>query len=153
MQQHQFKIVSMINEFLKKLKKNNISETYFTLASFSCNLNFIVKKQNVNHIDMFYVNQFINSGTTSLYDSVCTVLLEFGLNISERKHLYIITDGDDNNSYKYNREDADKTCNIAITNGNWDIKHFDTHDYNTLSVPKIQFDIDNMSDLFNRITL
>jgi hypothetical protein len=153
MNHHLFKIVSVINEFLKKLKDNNLGDTYFTLASFSCNLNWIVKKQNVNHLDMFYVNQFINSGNTALYDSVCTVLLDFGLNVNERKHFYIITDGDDNNSDKHSREETDRMCNIAITNGNWEIKHFDTLDYNTLSVPKVQFDIDNMSDLFNNLTM
>ncbi len=153
MQQHQFKIVSVINEFLKKLKENNIGDTYFSLASFSCNLNWIIKKQNVNYLDMFYTNQFVNSGTTALYDAVCTVLLDFGLDVTERKQLYIITDGDDNNSSRYNREETDKMCNIAITNGNWDIKHFDTLEYNTLTVPKIQFDMDNMSDLFSNMTM
>ena len=153
MNQHLFKIVSIINDFLQKLKENNIGDTYFTLASFSCSFNWIVKKQNVEYLDMFYRNQFINAGNTALYDSVCNILLEFGLNVNERKHFYIITDGDDNYSNKYKREETDKMCNIAIINGNWDIKHFDTLDYNTLSVPKIQFDIDNMSNLFDNMAM
>ena len=115
--------------------------------------NKTVKKQNVQYLDVFYDHQFVNYGNTALYDSVCTVILENGLNVNERKHFYIITDGDDNASNKYGRKETDEICNIAITNGNWDIKHFDTLDYNTLSVPKIQFDVDNMSDLFNNMTM
>jgi hypothetical protein len=153
MTQHLYKIVSVINEFLKKLKDNNIGNTYFSLACFSHSLYWIAKKQNVDYLDMFYTIQFINPGTTALYDSVCTILLENGLNISERKHFYIITDGDDNSSNKHNREETDKFCNIAITNGNWEIKHFNTLEYNTLSVPKIQFDIDNMTGLFDNLKM
>jgi hypothetical protein len=41
-----------------------------------------------------------------------------------------------NSSHSYNRNDTDKLCQTAITAGNWDIKHFDTLNYSTISVPK-----------------
>lgn len=154
MNQHLFKVISAINEFLKKLKENNTEDVYFTLASFSCNLKWIIKKESIKYLDMFYTNQFTDSGATALYDSVCTILLEFGLNTNERKHFYIITDGEDNDSGKCNREMTDQMCNMAITTGNWEIKHFDTLDYNTLSVPKVKFDMDDdISDLFNNLMI
>ena len=149
MNSHIPKIVNIINMFLSNVKQNNI----ITLASFSNNLRWILKAVNISVINKISTNDFKEPGLTALYDSVSTILMEFaGFHPNIKNYFYIITDGDDNCSTKFNRTNTDELCENAIKNG-WNIKHFDTLNYQTLSIPKIKFDVDNMSELFNNMTM
>ena len=142
------KVVHIINTFLTTLMKNR-GDVVFSIASFSDKLRWI-QKNSANPIPI-KEDDFKNAGMTALYDSVCQVLLEYGVHTPDKKILYIITDGDDNSSYKFKREYTDDLCKQATTMGNWEIKHFDTLNYQTLSVPTIKFDIDDLSELFNHM--
>jgi len=144
------KIVTVINMFLAEVKKSGKTNVLFSLASFSYRLVWIVKAANLNNIENIKNDDFKDAGSTSLYDSVCSVLLEFGCDSEFKNIFYIITDGDDNNSFKFTRETTDELCDKAMKT-NWTIKHFDTLNYQTLSVPTIKFDIDDMSNLFNNM--
>jgi hypothetical protein len=145
-----YKFVDMLNNFVLKIKNtSSIISVYY----FSCDLDFIIKTKNVNDVSNFYVSQFTNAGSTALYDSVCKIILENGIDTKDKKYFYIITDGDDNSSHTYSRIDADKLCQNAIISGNWNIKHFDTLNYSTISVPKIKYDIDNISSLLEGLNL
>ena len=148
------RLVETLNIFLSTLKENSImTRSYISFASFNSSLNWIVKGRNIEDFDTIDISQFGKPGTTSLYDSVCQTIIEFGVDTKIKTYFYIITDGDDNSSLKYDKEDADKLCNTAITCGNWEIKHFVTMNYSTLSVPRIQFDIDNVSSLLNTLKI
>lgn len=146
-----YKLVEILNNFLSKIKSNN--NAFMSVYYFSCQLSFIVKSERANTINNFYISQFINPGSTSLYDSVCKIILENGFDTKDKKHLFIITDGDDNSSSIYNKNDTDTICQTAIMTGNWDIKHFDTLNYSTISVPKVQYDMDNILSLFENLNL
>jgi len=144
------KIVTVINMFLDELKKSGKTNILFSLASFSYRMRWIVNTINIQSVQNINNDDFKDPGSTSLYDSVCSVLLEFGCDPNFKNTFYIITDGDDNNSFKFTRENTDELCDKAMKS-NWTIKHFDTLSYQTLSVPTVKFDIDDMSNLFNNM--
>ena len=155
MTQHLTKILNVINEFLMKLRSNrNLGiEFYFSLALFSNNIQWVIKCKDIKIVPGINTYYIYPSGGTALYDSVSNIILEFGFDTKYKTQFYIITDGDDNCSLKYERMDADYYCQAAIHSGNWIIKHLDTLEYQTLSVPKIQFDINDISTLLENLCI
>ena len=152
--EHLYKIVIVINNFISTLKSNNeFNDKFVSIASFSDGLSWIDKNTSVNLVKTITVNDFTSPGYTALYDSVCNVILEYGLYYEYEKKFYIISDGDDTHSKKYRRDDADTICQAAIACGNWEIKHFDTLDYQTLTVPKIQITMNDISSLLNNLKI
>jgi hypothetical protein len=146
---------NIITEFIYKLKSLTSSKNvYITLIVFSNEMKWILRRINVRDIDRIKSRDFLNGGTTSLYDSVCTCILGIGLTGSppENRHLYIITDGYDNSSNKFTQQDAQKWCDLAIKM-NWKIKHFDTLEYNSLEVPKVKYDPDDIASLLEGLTI
>ena len=148
------KLADVVNKFAAELKRNNVyNNTLISIVSFSCNMLWMTKKLDINSFHNLNEFDFKNKGSTSLYDTVSNTILEFIKDESDNKHLYIVTDGDDNSSLKYDRQTTDELCQIAINSGKWDVKHFDTLNYLTLTVPKVQFDIDNINCLFDNLQL
>ena len=154
MNSYLYSICNILNKFIQNLRQNTSDENYISIASFSCTLNWILKTQNLNilfpNLSLF---DFKNGGTTALYDSVSKVILEFGVNPQIKTNFYIITDGDDNNSDEYNKETTDRICKEAIQSGGWEIKHFDTLNYDTLDIPKVQIDINDLTSLLDSLTV
>lgn len=144
-----------ITNFIYKLKTLTTSKNiYITLIVFSNEMKWVLKRVNVLEIYKINSGDFLNGGTTALYDSVCTCILGIGITGSppENRHLYIITDGYDNCSNKFTQQDAKKWCELAIKM-NWEIKHFDTLEYNSLEVPKIKYDPDDIVSLLEGLTI
>ena len=151
MNSYLYSICNIVNKFIKNLKENTTTENYISIASFSCTLEWILKTKNTNLFSSLELSHFKNSGTTYLYDSVSKVILEFGNNPQIKTYFYIITDGDDNNSFEYTKNDADNICKNAIEIGGWSITHFDTLNYSTLDIPKVQIDINDLSSLLDNL--
>ena len=153
MKNNLYKVINVINTFINQLKTSNV-KSLFSLYYFSCQLYHVIENIDINILkELFNLSQFKNSGATALYDAVCTVILKNGFDSNIKKYLYIITDGDDNNSSSYTREDADRICNTALLSNNWSIQHFDTLNYSTLSVPTVHFDMDDISTLMNNLKM
>ena len=145
--------VYSLNNFLKHLKSQN-NEIYITLAQFNTNLYFICEYKNINLINSFQPSDFNIYGTTALYDAICNTIKKIS---SKNTHfvktkLFIISDGDDNASFRYDKEDTDKILNEAINIGIWEIIHCHT-DISLLKVPSIIYDINNISDIFNSLKI
>ena len=66
--------------------------------------------------------------------------------------MFIITDGDDNDSYVNNKEDTDRITNEAIKFGGWEITHCHT-DTNLLNIPTITYDVNNIMDIFENLKI
>lgn len=152
MQGEIYKMVKMLNDIISRLKKLR-QEIFVSIGIFSNDLLWLIKGTHIREIKDVNAAQFINQSMTSLYDSVCQTLLEFGVVAKVKTFLYLITDGDDTSSMRYTKIDADKLCQTATTTGNWDIRHFNALDYQTLSVPTIKFEMDDLSDLVDKMSL
>lgn len=154
MNSYLYSICNIVNKFIKNLRQDTAQENYISIASFSCTLNWILKTQNTNLLfPNLSPSDFKNSGATALYDSVSNVILEFGTTPQIKTYFYIITDGDDNSSNEYNKESTDNICKEAIKSGGWEIKHFDTLNYSTLDIPKVQIDINDLTSLLDSLTV
>lgn len=146
-------VVYALNMYFKELRGTMGKDIFITVAYFSCRLNTpIIYRKDVYSFDSISTSSFINPGTTSLYDSVCEMINLVGFNTSDTIFFNIITDGDDNTSSRYSREDADLLCKTAM-NMEWNIKHFDMLDKSTLSVPKVKVDIDDIADLMSNLKM
>ena len=145
-------VVNGLNKFLIKLKGLSVDKPiYLTVISFNTDNKYIFKCVNVNMIDKFYIFQFNSFGTTSLYDVIGQIFLDFGLHVSCLSHFFIISDGEDNSSTKYNKQNIDEMLNVA-ENNNWKIIHCHT-DVNILDIPTITYNIEDISSIFDNLSL
>jgi hypothetical protein len=88
-----------------------------------------------------------------LYDAICNTIKKISSNTHfTNTKFFIISDGDDNASFRYDKEDADKILNEAINIGKWEIIHCHT-DISLLKVPSITYDINNISDIFDNLKI
>lgn len=149
-----YSICNIVNKFIQNLRHDTSQESFISIAYFSSSIDWLLKTQNTKlNIPQLSSSDFKKGTMTALYDSVSQVILEFGITPEIKTYFYIITDGDDNDSVEYNKEYADNICKEAIKNGGWKIKHFDTQDYSTLDVPKVQIDINDLSCLLENLTV
>jgi len=142
-------IVNNLNNYVKNNKY--ITNLFLSVVTFSTGIHFIIKLQNIKDVQEFNINQFDMSGLTRLYDSICDVLItfeEFNKNIECRQNLLIISDGEDNSSWRFNKESMNKLCN-EYKKYNWTIKNYNTNFIEDLSIPTIVFDINNEDDISN----
>lgn len=142
-----------LNNFLKNLKSKykNVENIYLTVVCFSSNIKYILEYENINNINIFLRTQFETWGSTALYDSLCSVILKFK-DCNDITNLFIITDGDDNISKNFSKQQTDDLCNLAINSGLWKITHCHT-DINILNIPTIKYDIDDISNIFNMLII
>lgn len=149
---HIHNFVYSLNNFLKQLKHKN-SETYITLAQFNTSLSFICEYKNINLINSFQPSEFNIHGTTALYDAIYNTIKKISSNTHfTNTKFFIISDGDDNASFKHDKEDTDKILNEAINIGKWEIIHCHT-DISLLKVSSVIYDINNISDIFSNLKI
>jgi uncharacterized protein YegL len=140
-------IVNNLNNFVKNNK--HIPNLFLSVVTFSTGIHFIIKLQNIKDVQEFNINQFDMSGLTRLYDSICDVLVtfeEFNKNRECQQHLLIISDGEDNSSWRFNKESMNKLCDES-KKYNWTIKNYNTNFIEDLTIPTIVFDINNEDDI------
>jgi len=151
MSEHIADFVNALNNFVGKLKNEN---RYYkiTIGQFSAYLKYINVFTELDMISSFNVNQFNIYGMTALYDAIYETIMNVTNNLVMKDmntQMYIISDGDDNAS-KYKKEDADKIMNNVINQYNWKIIHCHT-DLSIFNIPTIQYDINDICDIFNKI--
>ena len=154
MQLYISKIINGLNNYIAKLKNLN-NDIYITIIYFNNSATYLYNCVQIKNIDTINPNMFINFGTTALYDSVCDVLLNFRKNIC-KNNLYIITDGDDNDSKRYNKENSEELCQHAKLSGLWNIIHFHTDEVlvflnNTKNI--LYKREDDLSDIFENLSI
>lgn len=150
-----FSIINGLNNFILRLKQNE-PECYLTIAHFNDHLHYIYRCVEIKKIDFVSHHQIKMGGCTSLYDSICEIITIFNLrDIHLYNNLYIITDGDDNSSVRYNKFRSDELCNIARSTGKWNIIHFHTTDVLDLlnNAINITYEKEDLSDLLSNLNL
>ena len=145
-------VVNGLNKFLIKLKGLSVHHSiYLTVISFNTDVNYVIRCVNVNMVDKFYTFQFNSFGMTSLYDVIGQIFLDFGIYVPYSSHIFIISDGEDNSSKKYNKNTIDSMLNVA-QNNNWKITHCHT-DVNILDIPTITYNIEDISSIFDNLSI
>ncbi len=151
MQSHIGDFVQALNTFVYKLKETTCR---LTIGQFSVNLSFLAEYKDIKNIQEFNVGNFNIYGTTALYDAIYLTINSISKSINSAEHntkLFIITDGDDNASFRYTKEDVDKIISISQGN-NWEITHCHT-DMNLFNVPTITYDVNDISNIFNNLNI
>lgn len=151
MQSHIGDFTKALNSFIYKLKETNCR---LTIGQFSINLSFLTEYKDIKNIPEFNVNQFNVYGTTALYDAIYLTIESVSKSIDSNENntkLFIISDGEDNASFRYTKEDVDKIISMS-TNNNWQITHCHT-DMNLFNVPTITYDVNDISNIFNNLNI
>jgi uncharacterized protein YegL len=151
MQSHIGDFIRALNAFIYKLKETGCK---ITIGQFSVNLSFLEEYKDIKNIPEFNVHQFNIFGTTALYDAIYLTINSVSKSINSGEHitkLFIISDGDDNASFRYTKEDVDKIISIS-TNNNWQITHCHT-DMNLFNVPTITYDVNDISNIFSNLNI
>lgn len=141
--------INALNKYIFNLKKNMFCDYYITIGQFNTELNFITECVNISSVPEYSIYDFNIHGTTSMYDAICLTLKKFS-NSTYNTELFIISDGDDNSSFLYSKEDTDKFLENALNNSKWKITHCHT-DMTLFNVPTINYDINDICNIFDNL--
>ena len=153
MTSHIFSFITALNKFLQELKQKNIN-CRLSVGQFSTELQFITEFQDIYEMKSFEISQFRIQGTTALYDAIGNTIRIISNEVHgvDKTKLFVISDGDDNASFRYNKDDADRMMNEMIQNKNWEIQHCHT-DMNLFTVPTVTYDINDISNIFDNLAI
>ena len=153
MSNHIFNFVIALNNFLNKLKKDR---QYYriTIGQFNTNLSFITVFTELDILGEYNIGNFNINGTTSLYDAICDTIKYVSNNTlmkDMKTQMFIISDGEDNASFKCTKTDADKIMNDIINKYNWQIIHCHT-DLNIFNnIKTVNYDINDICNIFVKL--
>ncbi len=99
--------ISSFNEYLEREKKNKY-KTYITTVLFSDNYNIIHNRVNVTKVNKLTEEDYYVNGCTALYDALGNTIHNMEKKDTDKVLFIIITDGYENASRKYNRDDIKK---------------------------------------------
>lgn len=113
--------IKSVNEFISKQQQNN-DESRLTIISFSSDTKKLIKNKPIQEVEKISQDEYIPSGSTSLYDCICTVISKrLSSNKINNVILLIITDGHENSSKHYNRKQTKDYLELVQTKYNWQI--------------------------------
>jgi len=149
MHSHIANFIFSLNNFINNLQKSR-NNYMITIGQFNTKLSFITEFKSLYSINNLETSDFIIDGTTALYDAICNTIkiVSRGVKVKVSKtKMFIISDGDDNASFYYSKEDAEKYINDAIKNG-WDITHCHTN-MALFDIPTINYDVNDINCILN----
>ena len=115
--------IQSVNIYVNDFKKEAVSEkTTFTFVTFNINTNIQIKDQVIKNMEEIKENSYQPNGGTAIYDAICYTIKEvLGGVKPNNKIMVIITDGEENSSLKYNKEDVKKIINLVESKHEWKI--------------------------------
>ena len=119
------KMAEGINALTYRLKKE-APAARVTLIKFCDTSTTIWLNTPPHHLCLISAHAFEPPGGTALYDAVGDVLNQFHPEDSTHNTLYIVTDGEDNFSKRYTRENIVTLTDAASRTGHWTINFCDT---------------------------
>ena len=113
--------IQSTNEFIKNQQKTN-NESNLTLISFSSNTKKIIKNKPIQEVKEISHDEYTPSGSTSLNDTVCTVISKrLSSNKTHNVILLIITDGYENSSRTYNHQQTKEYLELVQKKYDWQV--------------------------------
>lgn len=122
-------IIDSVNNFIKEQKSLKIGNPKFTLVKFSTDVKYIYKKINLDDANDTLLNyeNYHPCGVTSLYDGIGIPVTHYTKD--KTVCLVIITDGEENNSRKFNYKTIKQLLDVHQKKG-WNVIYLST-DLNT----------------------
>lgn len=102
--------ISSFNEYLER-EKNNKYSTFITTILFNHTYRYLHKNINVIDVDNITNEDYYVGGTTALYDALGSAIKNIERQNTSKVMFIIITDGYENSSVKYNKEQIKKMIN------------------------------------------
>ena len=96
--------ISSFNEYLEKEKKNNY-KTFITTVLFSDNYNILHNRIEVSKVKKMTEKDYYVGGCTALYDALGNTIQSIKKQDTDKVLFIIITDGYENASKEYKKED------------------------------------------------
>jgi len=152
MNKYEKKIRKGLSKLITSLKNTNSDEIYLSVVFFSDIITYRLKAQKVDELTTNYFDNpmFEYGGSTSLYDSINQILIEWCNQTLDENVLYIVSDGDDNSS-KTSKNDSNMLVTEFEKTGKWKIVYCNT-DISTMNVShNITFKIDEIDDLLEQL--
>lgn len=148
-----YKVVDALNNFIRN--KKYTEKCFITVCSFSSTIKFITTMQHIDNITSYSLSDFTIDGLTALYDSIGNIINGFKNN-QKQNILIILTDGDDNYSFKYKKHEIDKLCDEMTKFYNWTFIQY--HTDNVLDILNTSKSIvfnttDDLSNIFNNLSI
>lgn len=150
-----YKVVNALNYFIETISKLD-QDIYLSICCFSNEVQYVLRYELVRNVRPFKLSDFKIGGLTSLYDSVTKIIHDFSLSPSHMENiLIIVTDGADNWSRKFSKEEMEETCARYIRYG-WRIIHLHANDVIDIvnNSEIIGFDKeDDLSNIFSNLSM
>ena len=102
--------ISSYNEYLEK-EKNNKFDTKITTVLFSDTYKYLYKNIDINKVDKLTHEDYFVGGCTALYDALGSTINYFDSIDTDKVMFVIITDGYENASREYNKNNIKKLIN------------------------------------------
>ena len=128
------------------------SQYIFSLIMFNENMTYIFKQVPFSRVKNIEEKEFEFSGMTALYDVVGNLFNELYYTLDHPTTLFIITDGDDNNSKNYTKQNVNDMIKIGEQHA-WTFIHCDTKWSTLQTTYKMNFNNDNLETLFDSLTI
>ena len=138
---------------------NNIEELKSIINNLISNVDDIKKLINISDKDgredfdkkFNGLLNLLNDSVNSYFESNQELLNKF--QTIEHNTLFILSDGEDNSSRKYKKNDVDQMCAYLESQGCWNIIYCNTDTSNLTIQNKITYDVDNIEYLFQNLAI
>lgn len=143
------KITEGINNLIYKLRAER-SNVRLSLITFSDRSKNIWMDIHISNLLLIHPSTFDAVGGTALYDAVGDILSQFHPQDGTHVTLYIVTDGEDNCSSRYSKENIDNLLEQATGTGHWTVIFCDTEvrDLQLKAVRHVVYRQENIDELF-----
>lgn len=110
-------IINSINDLIMEQKQIKERPATFTLIKFSDNVKEVIVNKLLSNVNSLTNRDYVPSGSTALYDAIGKTIDRFR---NEKNVLMvIITDGQENASRQYSRNQINKMINDKKINNDW----------------------------------
>ena len=114
--------IQAINLFIEQQKNKLDDNATFTLVQFNTDIINIIDEQLLSSVTPLSQESYIPYGLTCLNDAICTTINSKLLCVNNNnKVLVIITDGAENGSFKFSKNDVKNSIKLVEDKHNWKV--------------------------------
>lgn len=131
--------IECINSFLETQKIQNPSSR-FTLIKFNTTVNVLCKDERIDTLPKFTSEHYRPFGVTSLYDAIGRAMNLKYTDGVKNVIMFILTDGEDNNSFEFTCEQIKDKVKYLSSIGGWSFVYIATNQNAQIAGEKLGID-------------